>query len=128
MPASVRHLCTPIVIENRAALVQRRRSGPSYVDTVLGPPDSWPSTLIAYRLTPAFQAPWTAEVGQWLRAAADLGFLDRVRHELEKQARRPSKGVGIDPNDERHLQVAPASRSGADRAPPHPDGTGVRRI
>jgi hypothetical protein len=76
-----------------------------YVDTVLGPPDSWPSALISYRLTSDFQAPWKAEVGQWLRAAADFGFLDRVRHELEKQARRPSKGDGVDPNDDRHLKL-----------------------
>lgn len=76
-----------------------------YVDAILGTPERWPSALISYRLTSDFQAPWKAEMGQWLRAAADFGFLDQVLHQLETQARRPSKTKGIDPNDERHLKL-----------------------
>jgi hypothetical protein len=75
------------------------------VDDVLGPPESWPSALIFYRLSSEFQAGWKAELGQWLRAAAELGFLDQVLHQLRTQAKRPSKSDGIDPNDLRHLKL-----------------------
>lgn len=76
-----------------------------FVDNVLGPPDAWPSPLIKYRLGAEFQADWKVELGQWLKAAREFGFLDQVLHQLRTQAQRPSKADTIDPNDERHLKL-----------------------
>jgi hypothetical protein len=77
------------------------------VDRLLGPPGEWPSPLIAYRLTSDFQADWKAEVGQWLRAAEQFGFLERVMHEIRSHAKGRSKGQTgeIDPNDRQHLKL-----------------------
>jgi hypothetical protein len=95
-----------------SALVQELQRLPpdaaiALVDRLLGPPEEWPSPLIAYRLTSEFQADWKAELGQWLKAAEQFGFLDRVLHEITHQAKKSNKkdtGV-IDPNDPRHLKL-----------------------
>ena len=76
-----------------------------FVDDVLGPPDAWPSPLIQYRLGAEFQADWKVELGQWLKAAQEFGFLEQVLHQLRTQAQRPSRANAIDPNDERHLKL-----------------------
>lgn len=77
------------------------------VDRLLGPGEDWPSPLIAYRLTDDFQADWKVELGQWLRAAEEFGFVDRVLHEIAHHAKRASKKATteIDANDPRHLKL-----------------------
>lgn len=75
------------------------------VDRLLGPPEEWPSPLIAYRLASDLQADWKGELGQWLKAAKDHGFLDRVLHDVKHQAKKPTKAQGIDRNDPRHLKL-----------------------
>lgn len=72
---------------------------------MLGPPSSWPSPLLAYRLSDDFQAPWKCELGQWLHCAQTYGFLDRVRHDLEHHARKSVSRLDRHPNDERHLKL-----------------------
>jgi hypothetical protein len=77
-----------------------------FVDETLGPPSSWPSPLISYRLADAFQAPWKCELGQWLYCAKQYGFLEQVLHQLRTQAKRAvRKYPGQHPNDERHLKL-----------------------
>lgn len=79
----------------------------AFVDRCLGPPEEWPSELIAYRLRSAFQKDWKTEVGQWLKAAEQFGFLEPVLHEIRSQAKRRSKNSSgeVDPNDKRHLKL-----------------------
>lgn len=86
----------------------------AFVDHHLGPASSWPSPLIAYRMASDFQADWKAELGQWLKAAEQFGFLSQVLNCIASDAKRHSKKhtAEIDPNDEKHLKlhacVAPA--------------------
>lgn len=75
------------------------------VESRLGPPDAWPSPLIAYRMGSDFQSSWKVELGQWLKVAEDYGFLDRVLHDIRTQAQRPSKSATVHANDERHLKL-----------------------
>lgn len=77
------------------------------MDQQLGGPGDWPSPLIAYRLASDFQEDWKVEVGQWLKAAEQYGFLDRVLHDIGHGAKRRSKkhNGAIDPNDPKHLKL-----------------------
>jgi hypothetical protein len=52
-------------------------------DAFFGDPDRWEPSLIAYRLRSDFQADWKAEVGRWLLAAKDLGYIDQLTNKLE---------------------------------------------
>jgi hypothetical protein len=54
------------------------REALAFVDSVLGFPESWPPSLIAFRLSSDFQAEWKCEVGNWLLLARDHGFLDQL--------------------------------------------------
>jgi hypothetical protein len=78
----------------------------AFVDNLLGPADTWPSPLLAYRLKAAFQADWKVELGQWLKAAEQHAFLDRVVKLIERE-KRPVKGQTdkLDPHDRRHLKL-----------------------
>lgn len=81
------------------------------MEASLGPPESWPSPLIRYRLEAGFQTDWKVELGQWLKAAEEYGFLDRILHDLKAQAQRPlspsyqAHADSVDPNDKRHLKL-----------------------
>ncbi|MCY1076354.1 hypothetical protein [Archangium lansingense] len=95
-----------------SALVQELHRIPeadalALVDQHFGPPEGWPSELIAYRLGSSFQTDWKIELGQWLKAADQHGFLEKVMKDVRDQAKRPVKHQtsGIDPNDRRHLKL-----------------------
>ena len=79
----------------------------AFAEDSLGPPSSWPSPLVAYRLGSDFQADWKTEVGQWLKTAQRFGFLARVLHDVDQQARRRSRKhtADVDPNDPSHLKL-----------------------
>lgn len=101
---------TKIPMTSPSALVQELHRIPedaalALVDRLLGPSEEWPSPLIAYRLKSDFQADWKGELGQWLNAAEDHGFLERVLHDVKHQAKKPTKAQGIDRNDPRHLKL-----------------------
>jgi len=73
-------------------------------DAFFGDPDRWEPSLIAYRLRSDFQADWKAEVGRWLVAAMDLGYIDHLTHKLErafKDLKNPNRVSGA--NDSSHL-------------------------
>jgi hypothetical protein len=77
-----------------------------FVDDALGTSDAWPSPLIAYRLHDAFQAEWKCELGQWLAAAKQYGFINVVLDQLRAQAQRPTRNFqDKHPNDDRHLKL-----------------------
>jgi hypothetical protein len=84
-----------------------REDALAFVDSKLGEASSWPSPLIQYRLSADFQSVWKEELGHWLKTAERLGFLDRVLHEIEHQAKKRSKkDTGeVRANDERHLKL-----------------------
>lgn len=88
---------------------QLRRVSPeeaiAFVDACLGPPDGWPSPLVAYRLTSEFQRFWKEEVGHWLKTAERCGFLKRVLHDIGTQARPASRDADVHPNDKGHLKL-----------------------
>jgi len=62
-----------------------------FVDDALGTSDAWPSPLIAYRLHDAFQAEWKCELGQWLAAAKQYGFINVVLDQLRAQAQHQGR-------------------------------------
>lgn len=82
------------------------------VDHLLGEAWQWPSSLIQYRFKSARQADWKAELGHWLHTSERLGFRDALVSRVLKRARRGSRSTGVDPNDQRHLdlqsEMAPA--------------------
>jgi hypothetical protein len=77
----------------------------AFVDQTLGAADTWASPLISYRLSADAQADWKVELGNWLKVAEQNGFLDRLMHDVQSQARRPSKLTTKDPNDRNHLKL-----------------------
>lgn len=85
----------------------RRPDALALVDRVLGEPDEWQSALVRYRLTSEFQADWKVEFGQWLGAAEQFGFLEKVRHEIMHQAQRKLRNPPLerDGNDPAHLKL-----------------------
>lgn len=82
------------------------------VDQLLGDASQWKSPLIQYRFNSAFQADWKAELGHWLHTAGQLGFQKQLVDRVVKRARRGTKSIDVDPNDNRHLdlqaEMAPA--------------------
>lgn len=94
-------------IEASALHQVSREDALAFVDKQLGDPSGWPSPLMRYRLTAEFQSYWKEELGHWLKTAERFGFLDRVMHEIDHQAKRRSKkDTGeIRANDERHLKL-----------------------
>lgn len=73
-------------------------------DAFFGDPARWEPSLIAYRLRSDFQADWKAEVGRWLLAAKDLGYVAQLEKKLErafKDLRNPNRVSGA--NDSSHL-------------------------
>jgi hypothetical protein len=58
----------------------------AFVDEILGAPEAWSPSLIAYRLSSDFQANWKIEVGHWLLFARDAGFLERLRKRIIDRA------------------------------------------
>jgi hypothetical protein len=75
------------------------------VDRLLGDASQWPSPLIQYRLTSEWQADWKAELGHWLHSAGGFGFRDVLVDRVLGRARRRSRSVEVDPNDQRHLDL-----------------------
>jgi hypothetical protein len=58
----------------------------AFVDEILGAPEAWSPSLIAYRLSSDFQENWKIEVGHWLLFARDAGFLERLRKRIIDRA------------------------------------------
>ena len=75
----------------------------AFVDLVLGSPDAWSRSLVAYRLTSDSEANWKMEVGCWLLLARDLGFLEALKVKLKRALKRAKKPSGDGPNDKAHL-------------------------
>jgi hypothetical protein len=78
----------------------------AFVDSVLGPPESWSPSLIAYRLSSDFQADWKCEVGNWLLLARDCGFLSRLVHRTGRARHEASNPAVTGPNDSAHRILA----------------------
>jgi hypothetical protein len=76
------------------------------VDTHLGVPTAWSaSAMLEYRLAADFQADWKAEVGHWLHAAKQFGFLEPMLRPLLGERDRRSRSENRDIDDPRHLKL-----------------------
>jgi hypothetical protein len=93
-----------------ATAEQLHRASPeealALVDRVLGPAETWPSPLLAYRLGSDFQEDWKVELGQWLKAAEKFEFLDHVVKLIDDE-KRPVKDQTdkVERHDLRHLKL-----------------------
>jgi hypothetical protein len=76
------------------------------VERLLGPASEWPSPLLAYRMASSFQRDWVAELGHWLDTAGQLGYQESLVRRLLARAKRPSRSDGVDPNDQRGVDLA----------------------
>jgi hypothetical protein len=75
-------------------------------DTHLGVPTEWSaSAMLEYRLAADFQADWKAEVGHWLHAAKQFGFLEPMLRPLLGERDRRSRSENRDIDDPRHLKL-----------------------
>ena len=76
------------------------------VDQQLGPPEAWAgSALLNYRLSADFQADWKAEVGHWLHAARQFGFLEQMLRPVFGERERKRVNPNRDGHDPRHLKL-----------------------
>ncbi|MCK6536213.1 MAG: hypothetical protein L6Q84_24875 [Polyangiaceae bacterium] len=85
--------------------VVSREEALAFVDALFGSPEEWRSPLIRYRLSSDFQSDWKEEVGNWLKTAERLSFLDPLLDRLIKRTKRGTRSVGVDPNDRRHSEL-----------------------
>jgi hypothetical protein len=72
------------------------------VDEILGPAEAWSPSLIEYRLSSDFQADWKREVGCWLLAAKEYGFLDRIKNRIGRARNEAARPEVTGPNDSAH--------------------------
>lgn len=77
----------------------------AFFDEQLGEASTWPSPLLRYRLSSDFQGMWKAEVGQWLKRADMLGFLDPVVERVRQEAKRRRKDESRGSSDPSHLKL-----------------------
>lgn len=92
-------------IEAKALRSISRQEALALVDQRLGDAELWPSPLVQYRFKSDFQSDWTEEVGHWLHTAQGCGFDGALVSRIISRARRRTRSQGIDPNDQRHLQL-----------------------
>ena len=92
-------------IEAEALRSISRQEALALVDQRLGDAELWPSPLVQYRFKSDFQSDWTEEVGHWLHTAQNCGFDDALVSRIISRARRRTRSRGIDPNDQRHLEL-----------------------
>ena len=78
----------------------------AFASHVLGDPEVWSPSLIEYRLTSDFQADWKQEVGCWLLAAQEYGFLGRLQNRLGRARGEAAHPEVTGPNDSAHRILA----------------------
>jgi hypothetical protein len=76
------------------------------VDDILGPPEVWAPSLIEFRLGSDSQADWKLEVGCWLLAAQEYGFLGRLQNRLGRARGEAVAPEVTGPNDSAHRILA----------------------
>ena len=95
-----------VSIDARAFRRYRNEDALAFASHVLGDPEVWSPSLVEYRLTSDFQSYWKQEVGCWLLAAQEYGFLDQLHKRLGRARGEAAHPEVTGPNDSAHRILA----------------------